>query len=90
MNNLYEFSKRLRRITEGCRPDMHEPNENSVAAVVSGDHLDNACGDDLTSGELVVSIFNGGNVENFNLATMIAVAREAYVQTGTLPVDNNE
>lgn len=79
---------RLLKITEGCRPDMHEPDEQGLSARVIGDHLDNAMGERIDpylifSGaqELVVllerSTDEGVKTEAFNLATLIALARRA-------------
>lgn len=74
--------ERLRSITEGCRPDMHEPDEQGLRARVVGDHIDNACGDwinvDAIVGgfqEFVVILDRNGRKECFNLATLLALAR---------------
>lgn len=80
--------ERLRSITYGCRPDMHEPDEQGLRARVVGDHLDNACGDhigvdQITRGfqEFVVILERFDDevkgVEVFNLADLIALARRA-------------
>lgn len=55
---MKETLDRLRKITEGCRNDMHEPDEQQVSAVVSGYILDNAMGDHPAHnlGELTVGI----------------------------------
>jgi hypothetical protein len=70
---------RLRAFTEECRDDMHEPDEQDISADVFGHTLDNACGDDFTSGEFVVKLRNDHTEEwdFFNLATLIAIARQA-------------
>ena len=78
---LNENLARLQLITAKCREDMHEPDEQMIEAFVHGSELDNAMGDDPDSGELVVTIKNGatGQVENINLATLIALARKAKI-----------
>ena len=74
---------RLNKFTEGCRDDMHEPDEQGITAIVAGDHLDNAFGDNPNEvGEYVVVLkreFSNGHigVECFNLANLIALARKA-------------
>lgn len=79
---------RLLAITEGCRRDMHEPDEQGVKARIVGDHLDNAFGSQtapelITTGgqEYVVILerFDGETIryEAFNLANLIALARQA-------------
>jgi len=82
-----EFEKRLLAITEGCRLDMHEPDEQDLKAKVLGDHLDNAfteniCEESILGNyqELVVileryDITGRRRVEKFNLASLIALAR---------------
>lgn len=79
---------RLKAITVSCRDDMHEPDEQNVSAKVVGDHLDNAFGDTILVNkipnlgvhqEFVVVIDNDGVKENFNLATLIALARKAVL-----------
>lgn len=80
--------KRLLSITKGCRPDMHEPDEQGLKARVVGDHLDNAFGEQvreemITGGyqEFVVCLERDDEkqmkYERFNLATLIALARKA-------------
>lgn len=86
--NMSHTLTRLVQITEGCRPDMHEPDEQGLKAHVVGNHLDNAFGDYI--GErpvienfqefvLVLERFDGKSIrrEQFNLATLIALARNA-------------
>lgn len=77
---------RLQNITRGCRPDMHEPDEQDLKAQVIGDHLDNAMGDHISEDairggfqELVVILRRGSEVEAINLATLIALARRADI-----------
>lgn len=79
----------LRMITDGCRPDMHEPDEQGIKARVIGDHLDNAFGTKIGEQalergyqEFVVCIerVDEGGVRyyaRFNLASLIALARLA-------------
>lgn len=81
---MKKFLERLLKITEGCRPDMHEPDEQDVRAMVSGYHFDNAMGDDpkTNCGEITVGIVrddekDGPQTEWFNLATLISLARMA-------------
>lgn len=80
--------QRLQEITAGCRPDMHEPDEQDLKARVIGDHLDNACGESIVERaicggyqEFVVileRVLDGEIVvEKFNLATLISIARNA-------------
>lgn len=65
--------------TEGCRDDMHEPDEQEVTARVRGRKLDNAMGADpeTNNGELTVGIKRNGVNLWFNLADLIALARVA-------------
>lgn len=74
-----KFHKRLVNVTRKCRPNMHEPDEQEVRAIVVGTHLDNAFGDNPTrADELTVGITNThGGMEWFNLASLIALARIA-------------
>lgn len=83
-----DFAKRLLAITEGCRPDMHEPDEQDLKCWIVGGHLDNAFGDQIREEavargfqEFVVVLerFKDGKIliENFNLASLIALARKA-------------
>lgn len=72
------FEKRLLRVTQDCRPDMHEPDEQGISVMVSGYNFDNAMGDnpDNNCGEFTVAIVQeDGSKEWFNLATLIALAR---------------
>ena len=86
--------ERLRQVTDTCRDDMHEPDEQELSAKVYGDHLDNAMGDSLyvpgSQGdqlpwvEYVVCLTrekSDGTIETewFNLATLIALARKAQL-----------
>ncbi len=83
---IQDAHKRLMIVTHGCRPDMHEPDEQGISAQIVGDHLDNACGnhvcDDAIANkyqEYVVIIDRNDRKEAFNLATLIALARMANV-----------
>ena len=72
--------KLLQSFTKECRPDMHEPDEQGISATVVGRTLDNACGADVRSGELVVILTKEGDdgkteILPINLATLIAMAR---------------
>jgi hypothetical protein len=85
---MKETKARLDYITRDCRDDMHEPDEQEVSCQVVGTELDNACGESielraLERGyqELVVILRreteDGAEVQRFNLATLIALARKA-------------
>lgn len=87
MDYLKDMKDRLVEITKGCREDMHEPDENGVKAWIVGNHLDNAFGDSVTIDAItgnfqefvvVIERFYGEkhHKEFFNLATLIAVARQ--------------
>ncbi len=77
-------------ITRGCRPDMHEPDEQGLTAIVTGLNLDNAFGNQRTlvrespeAEEIVVTLRRDQDGEGWysqiqiNLATLIALARRA-------------
>lgn len=84
------FEKKLLAITNGCRKDMHEPDEQGLSAGVIGTELNNAFGDTL-----ILKALEGGyqemlvilrrdeyspdihEVGYFNLATLIAYAKLA-------------
>jgi hypothetical protein len=76
---MYRFGERLLEVTHDCRPDMHEPDEQGVSAVVTGLDLDNAMGDSPYTNfqELTVGIEreDTDRMEWFNLASLIALAR---------------
>jgi galactitol-specific phosphotransferase system IIB component len=83
---MKEMLKRLLEVTEKCRSDMHEPDEQGISVIVTGTHLDNAMGDDPRNNccEFTVGIkkevSDGFEItEWFNLATLIALARKAKV-----------
>lgn len=80
--------RKLVAITEGCRPDMHEPDEQDLKCWVVGDHLDNAFGNSIRPSAIVqghqeyvvcLERFTGNEflTEQFNLATLIAWARNS-------------
>lgn len=72
------FGKRLLKATNGCREDMHEPDEQGISAIVTGYRLDNAMGDNPSNNlsEFTVGIVRDSvKTEWFNLATLIALAR---------------
>ncbi len=69
-------AEQLLHATRGCRPDMHEPDEQGLRAQVRGRHFDNAG----TDGELVVEFVGEEaaachRVTRVNLATLTALAR---------------
>lgn len=73
---------RLKTVTRGCAPDMHEPDQQFAAVVVSGYHLDNAMGDEPATncGEFTVGFVTEDRHRNrscewFNLADLVALAR---------------
>jgi hypothetical protein len=84
---LMSIGARLSAATAGCRPDMHEPDEQGLQARVVGFKLDNAQGDRITEHgleagyqELVIVLDRlypqgGQKVERFNLADLLALAR---------------
>ena len=78
---MKETLEKLLQITEGCRDDMHEPDEQGLSAKVLGVKLDNAFPSTTLSHEIRVMLTRGsGNdfdTEFFNLATLIALARKA-------------
>ena len=70
-----DFVNKLLLATALCRPDMHEPDEQEVSAIVTGSRLDNAG----VSGEFTVELTyehqGKKHTKNFDLATLIALAR---------------
>ena len=61
------------------REDWHEPDEQGIEAIVHGSRLDNACGDSLKSGELVIELRASMHSPNYmqaspmiNLADLLA------------------
>lgn len=84
---MREELNRLQNITRGCRPDMHEPDEQGIKARVVGDHLDNAMGEYISADQIeggyqefvVILERDGIEREKINLATLIALARRADI-----------
>lgn len=79
-----EMCRRLLAITRGCREDMHEPDEQEIKCRVIGTTFDNAHGDDIREDaveqgyqEIIVVLERGDYCERFNLASLIALARQA-------------
>ena len=88
---MKETLKRLKEITKNCNVDMHEPDNQNVTAVTTGHIFDNAMGDipyhnssEMTVGITVTHDFEGGghstDIEWFNLATLVALARMAKIE----------
>ncbi len=80
------LAERLLNITDTCRYDMHEPDEQGLSALVVGDHLDNAFGEAIREKAIIegyqefvviLNLTTGERHEQalFNLATLIALAR---------------
>lgn len=74
----------LLEFTKNCRPDMHEPDEQGISALIVGDHLDNAMWEEIkyhdtfTYQEYVVVLKKEWGWQlKINLATLIALARLA-------------
>lgn len=83
---MREELQELIEFTKGCRPDMHEPDEQEIKARVLGDHLDNAFGTSVVADasvkgyqEFVVVLEKGNEYHKINLATLIALARKAII-----------
>lgn len=85
---MKETLERLQQITEGCREDMHEPDEQGLSARVLGIKLDNAFPPSDPSHELRVMLTRGEAnqfvTEYFSLATLIALARKADIAEANL------
>ena len=89
--NLYldNIQLMLDEYLDGCREDMHEPDEQGIRAVITGTHLDNAMGANPYENNLEFSVgiykpkinVDGSSDEDelrwFNLADLIALARMA-------------
>lgn len=87
-SRLTAIAKTLLTVTDGCRADLHEPDNQHLRVTVVGDHLDNAMGSRVIP-ELLVSgsheflvcfhrYHEARNViydEPINLADLIALAR---------------
>lgn len=77
---IEEDHARLVKWTEKCRPDMHEPDNVGISAVMCGYILDNAFGGSdgqNNRGEMMLGLRHEDNdhIEWFNLANLIAMAR---------------
>lgn len=78
-----DMASLLLKATEGCRTDMHEPDEQGLSAKVIGEKLDNAFGEDVTINGLTfgyqemvfVLIKNDVKTFSFNMASLLALAR---------------
>ena len=69
--------EQLNAVTVNCRTDMHEPG---ITAIVTGYELDNAMGADPNNncGEFTVGLVAfDDKITWFNLADLIALARQA-------------
>lgn len=84
---MTEMKARLNMATAGCNEEMHEPDEQGVSALVVGQKLDNAMGNEIipeaiSQGwqEYVVILNNNGKTEAFNLACLIALAKKAVIE----------
>lgn len=89
-----DIIKRLRAVTVGCSPDMHEPDEQEVSARVVGYRLDNACGSSIELHKIIegyqeyVIIVEAGrhepypavHSEAFNLADLLAIVRNVDIE----------
>lgn len=88
MEYLKEIHARLWSITNGCRVDMHEPDEQGVTAVMVGNVFDNAYGSGMPpkwfglNAEMMVAISRTERgyrkTEWINLADLVALARLAF------------
>ena len=80
LEDMRELRDGLRKFTQDCRPDMHEPDESGITAKVRGKILDNAFGEG-DSNELVVVLKNFDTKKTFeiNLASLIALARRTHL-----------
>lgn len=90
-DNPPSMMERLLKITDGCREDMHEPDDQGITCNVLGNKLDNAFGSGLIQAHLVngyqefVVVLHrelsegagARTTELFNLADLIALARQA-------------
>lgn len=74
--------KQIQSLTDGCRVDMHEPDNEGLEVRMRGTHLDNAMGDEPATncGEFTVGFCRNGKVEWMNLANIIALARLAVIE----------
>jgi len=88
MGRLLDLHTALRKITEGCRPDMAEPDEQGVYATPYGVGLDNTTiahpnasinkmADIASNLNLGIHIVRGKARLNVNIADLIALAKMA-------------
>ena len=76
----------LLHATAGCKPTMHEPDEEGVTGKTTGVILDNAG----IHGELTLQLERDEEVFTFNIATLVALARLAVIEddnTYTGPIE---
>jgi hypothetical protein len=73
--NFTQLGDDLLAITKGCRPDMHEPDEQGVSAHITGKTLDNAGFEHEL--HVVITNHTTGTKDVFNLAELVAMARVA-------------
>ena len=66
----------LLHATAGCKPTMHEPDEEGVTGKTTGVILDNAG----SHGELTLQLERDEEVFTFNIATLVALARLAVIE----------
>jgi hypothetical protein len=89
---MKNFAKKFKEFAQGTREDFHEPDEQDIRLLdIVGRGLDNAMGDRiipelLEKGyhEAVVIVQKGSKVYNFNLASIMALAKkgaEAYEES---------
>lgn len=79
LSNLAGEAEQLLAATRGCRPDMHEPDEQGLSAKVTGKAFDNA---GFPERELTLRLTRdvddggvAGTVTSLNLASVVALAR---------------
>lgn len=73
LGSLREELNYLLEITTECRIDMHAPDEQGLTATVTGRCFDNAG----IPGEKMLHLRRGSEEFSINLATLIALARQA-------------
>jgi len=66
----------LLHATAGCKPTMHEPDEEDVTGKTTGVILDNAG----SHGELTLQLERDEEVFTFKIATLVALARLAVIE----------
>lgn len=72
-----DFTTKLLAATQGCRPSMHEPDEQGIEAHLIVGPFDNAGGAEMA---LAIERYVGDgsqrkSVERFNMADLVALAR---------------